>query len=198
MADESPFFHLREKAVRDSFDVMDKKMLTPWAFFKSGNPISITNFRGDSVNYGGIEFEGSPRQVYWNRFFTPCLEDTIVQHFEESVRQCRESQYFDPRALDETATLLRKHIRAFLDKMAKLDQTLRARSHSDPVARKDVSDEVSAMNALIDSHLAAGRALIRHARPSWLEKNRWWLAAVIAAVVGGIFGSIPGFIALLR
>lgn len=194
MTSTNPFHAITEKAIRDGFEQMDRTMLTPWVFLNAGNRIEITNCRGRTIQYEGAGFEGSPRDVFWGGFFTPCIEDQITERLLDALKLCRETQWYEPSTLNDAAELLRVQVAAFYHRMSDIDRRLRGRGRPQEVPLRDVAADIARMNELIDAHLEGLQRILAHERPSWVRQNFWWLGPLAAAVVG----SIPGFLALLK
>ncbi len=191
MASTSPYFVKREKAIKDAFEEFRLQSLEPWVFFNTGHRIDIKSPRGREVHYGGIEFEGSPRAVFWGVFLIPCLEDIIAEQFEFTVREMVLDEYFSETPIAETRSLLASSIAKFLNRMAEIDQNLRGKGQPESVDRRRVDDKTRALDEVIERHHHAAMQKIRHHRPSFWRANQWWIQLLIAALA-----SIPGWIAL--
>ncbi len=182
-AKTTPFLPLRRRDIQAAFEVMSRKSLQPWMRLNTGLPLQAINSRGLEVNYNGVRFEGSPRDVFW-QFFQPSLEDAIAEQFDRTVRHCREVEFFEDSALDETAELLRLHVAAFLGEMTDIDRRLRGNGQPQSVPRRDIAKELSELNELINSHLSAGKLLFKRVRPGWFKQHRWWIMPLLAAFIG--------------
>jgi len=74
-------YPLIEKLVEDEWVKLERDQITPWAFMTAGPPFRVKDFYWREISYQGIEFEGSPCEVFWGRYIEPFLED-IVQRRE--------------------------------------------------------------------------------------------------------------------
>jgi hypothetical protein len=127
--------------------------LTPWYFFNTG--LQITNFHGKTVCYQGIEFEGSPRLVFWEGFIEPYLENGCVNILEKTVKTCRAGKLNPEPYLEEAAALLVILVEKTYTKMADIDQRLRGRGFPRNVQRRQVNHKIEKMGQYIREHLAA-------------------------------------------
>lgn len=54
--------------ISEEFKKLKDGKITPWVFFNTDEMPVITNFYGKSIHYQGVEFEGSPRLIFWDGF----------------------------------------------------------------------------------------------------------------------------------
>lgn len=155
-------------------------MLTPWVFFNAGPPLTVTNCRGRRVHYSGIEFEGSPREVFWHGFFEPCITDVIVEQIGRTIDDCKDHPELAEAALDEIADLLHLFVEKVYQRMAEIDQRIRGKGFPDRVQRKPVDREISTMNADVDRRIEAAKKLLFKPRPWW---QRWWTFLLAALAI---------------
>ena len=87
MTAQTPFYPKRGLAINDAYNRLVRELFSPWAFFNSGKPITVTNCEGRSVQYGGLEFSGSPREVFWS-FFDADFKKVITHQIEQTAREC--------------------------------------------------------------------------------------------------------------
>jgi len=71
----SPAYSFIRERIELEFQKLEKDKVTPWAFLLSGKGLKLTDFFGKEVSYAGVgvEFEGSPRTVFWKGFIQPFL-----------------------------------------------------------------------------------------------------------------------------
>lgn len=79
--------------------IIDEK-ISPWTSFRANEMKEVPNYHGKVIKYSGIEFEGSPRLVFWNGFIEPFLENGIAQELNSVAQECQD------RNLEKTEFLL--------------------------------------------------------------------------------------------
>src|ERR1700724_42620 len=78
------------KFINDSIEQLLKQQVTPWAFFAAGPSFQIKSFDGRLIAYQGVEFEGSPRLVFWSRYIEPFLEELCISQIGRAVSMAKE------------------------------------------------------------------------------------------------------------
>jgi len=158
MASSTPFYPKRKTAIADAYNRLDRTLLTNWLLsFHSGKP--IMNCEGRQVQYGGVEFSGSPRDVFWGGFFEPDFKKVITEQINQTVMDCQPYPSLAESALDETARLAHDFVGKLYERMAEIDQRLRGKGFPETVQRRSVGDKISAMNDFIDEHTDAAKQL---------------------------------------
>jgi hypothetical protein len=159
MASSTPYYPKRKTAIDDAYSRLDRTLLTNWHLsFHSGKP--ITNCEGRQVQYGGVEFSGSPREVFWGGFFEPDFKKVIKEQIDQTVVDSQPYPSLAEPALDEKARMLHDFVRKLYERMAKIDQLLRGKGFPETVQRRSVEDKVSMMNDFIDEHSDAAKQLV--------------------------------------
>jgi len=77
------------KLVNDEWEKLRRNNITPWVFLNSGKPMNVVDFYGKTISYDGVEFEGSPSNVFWGRYIDPFLEDIALRMFDRTLTLCK-------------------------------------------------------------------------------------------------------------
>jgi len=160
-----------KKIIDDECRRLQKEKITPWVFLNTGNPFEVEKHDGSLIRYEGVEFSGSPSDVFWSGYIEPFLEDFIIKTLKWTSNQCEENKLKPDKSLEEATELLKAFVVNIYGKMAGIDQTLGSRGHPDHVARKNVSGEIARMSKFLDSHVNSEKALWK-SRIGSQEKNR--------------------------
>src|SRR3989344_3612305 len=99
------------RKIEDHFSKIQREQVKPWAFFGVA-PLKIERCRNRGfINYSGVGFSGSPREVFWGGFIEPCLEDAILA----SIKEVSETLVVDKNdtepVLDEAAGIMKNWVR---------------------------------------------------------------------------------------
>lgn len=78
----SPLNPIVEKRIDDATDGLLTRQVEPWLFLRQG--LSLQRFDGRSIAYSGVEFEDSPRLVFWAGYIEPFLQDLVVKELAAS------------------------------------------------------------------------------------------------------------------
>jgi hypothetical protein len=190
MKQSSAYSFIKER-VELEFERLEREKVTPWAFFLTDKGVRLTDFFGKQVSYteGGLGFEGSPREYFWNGFIQPFLNDIVSRNFSETEDFCRKKGLDWRLPLGETAFFLKAGINKVYSRMSVIDQRLRGRGYPDSVPRYSPEREVAGSEAFVDQRLTAEAALQPAARKTlntlYEEQKVWfWLIGLIIAVAG--------------
>jgi hypothetical protein len=188
---ESPAYSFTKECIELEFERLEREKITPWAFFRTDKGVRLTDFFGKQVSYigGGLEFEGSPREYFWNGFIQPFLNDIVSRNFSATEDFCRKKGLDWKLPLEETAFLLKAGINKVYARMAAIDQRLRGKGYPDSVPRYSPEREVASSEAFVDQRLTAEAALQPVARKTlntfYEEQKFWfWFIGIIIAVAG--------------
>lgn len=192
--ERTPFYPRRETAIQDAYAQIDREKLTPWAFFNAGLPLTVHDCRGRTLHYLGIEYQGSPRHVFWNGFIDPCLTDVIIEQIDRTLENCRDHPHLAAAGLDETADLLRLFVKKVYFRMAEIDQRIRGKGFPDRVQPKAVIGEIAAMHKDIDRRIEASKALLPKARRKWGALGKRF--AVVGVGVLGLIGTLASIVSV--
>ena len=76
--------------ISNKFKQLMTDKLNPWMFFNTGKMTPIIDFYGRTIQYSGVGFEGSPREVFWGGFIEPFLENIFGSAFEFALSYAKE------------------------------------------------------------------------------------------------------------
>jgi len=147
-----------KKKVDELEDFLIKEKLIPWRFFRTGK-FKVTNYDGKVIAYSGVEFEGSPQNVFWEGFIEPFIEDGIQKILDEIGKECQQNNLDPEPHIKEAASLLYGLIIKVYNYMAETDQRLRGKGYPEKVKRMDVDDKIRKMNEVLEEHVEAVLAL---------------------------------------
>jgi hypothetical protein len=151
----TPLYPTFEKRIDDAVERVLTKQLEPWAFFNAGPPMQVTRFDGRSIAYQGLEFDGSPREVFWSRYIEPFLEDLAVQEMTAAVAAARERGVDAKLLLPEVEGLLLSSCKKVFNRMAEIDQRLRGKGYPQSVQRRSIEDKYNRMKEFIQIRIRA-------------------------------------------
>jgi hypothetical protein len=121
------------ESVNNAINQLINIQVTPWAFLNSGQPFHITTFDGRQINYKGIAFEGSPRQVFWSNYIEPFLKDICISQISTALMMAKERSVDAKHLLPEVQSLLIAGITKVFSRMADVDRRLRGIGFPDRV-----------------------------------------------------------------
>jgi hypothetical protein len=131
----TPLYPIFRKRVSDPVEQLIRQQVTPWSFLTAGPPCRIKLFDGRQIAYEGVEFDGSPRQVFWSRYIEPFLEDLYISEITAAVSIARKRGIDARLLLPELQGLLSAGFREVYARMADVDQRLRGKGFPDRVGR---------------------------------------------------------------
>lgn len=188
---ESPAYSFIKERIELEFEHLEREKITPWTFFRTDKGARLTDFFGKEVSYigGGLEFEGSPREYFWNGFIQPFLNDIVSRNFSATEDFCRKKRLDWRLPLEETAFLLKTGIKKVYSRMSVIDQRLRGEGYPDSVPRYSPEKEVASSEAFVDQRLTAEAALQPAARKTlntfYEEQKFWfWFIGIVIAIAG--------------
>lgn len=183
----TPLYPLLEKIVDDAWERLDREKITPWFFMTAGPPFKVNDFYGKTISYQGIEFEGSPRLVFWGRYIEPFLEDIVDKVVREALRLATERGQ-DPRTvLPEAAGLLKSLARRAYARMTEVDRRLRGKGYPESVHPRSAASEQGAMEVFIDRRVGAEVAMSKpRLRINTFYNEHPFLFWLIALLVGAV------------
>lgn len=195
---ESRAYSFVIERVELEFQRLEREKITPWAFFSTNKRVRVTDFFGKEVSYigGNLEFEGSPREYFWNGFIQPFLNDIVTRNFSETEDFCRKKGLDWKLPLEETAFMLKTGINKVYSRMSDIDQRLRGKGYPQSVPRYSPVGQVAGSVAFVDQRLTAEAALQPVARKTlntFYEEQKFWfwfigIAIALAGVLLKIFG----------
>jgi len=180
-----------QRFVTDEWIRLDSERITPWAFFNSHFGEICTDFYGRPIASGGLEFEGSIRDRYWQRFIEPFLEDITCRELAEARKLALERNQDVVPVLEETAGLLISTTRKAFARMAGIDRRLRGRGYPESVALQNTDRERRDMEAFIYLHLANERRMVTPKRSleRYYRENQllFWVLSFVVAIGAWVF-----------
>ncbi len=81
----TPLYPTFRKRVDHAVEQIIKQQVTRWSFLTAGPPFQVKMFDGKQIAYEGVEFEGSPREVFWSRYIEPFLEGLCISEIGAAV-----------------------------------------------------------------------------------------------------------------
>jgi hypothetical protein len=173
------------------FQRLEKEKITPWAFFLTDKGIRLTDFFGKPISYVGVQFEGSPRSVFWSSFIQSFLNDIVSKSFSDTRNFCLERRLNSKQPLEETAVLLRTGIEKIYSRMSDIDQSIRGKGYPKSVPRynadKERTDSLVFMEERLAGELALQSKQKRNLNTIYDEQKFWfWLTGIIIAVLTSI------------
>lgn len=185
----SPVFAELENFVLDEYRHLDRECLTPWVFFNAGPPMRVEDFYGRQIGYQGIEFSGSPRDVFWGNFIEPFLRDLTVRTAAHAVELADSRRILRSDALADAQVLLNGVVHGAYERMQDIDRRLRGKGHPSKVAPEDISPKRENMEAFV-ARILHGWSVKQPLpdRISDFYNNHqivfWAVALLVSAVIG--------------
>ncbi|MFY9260285.1 MAG: hypothetical protein WAO71_07235 [Gallionella sp.] len=139
-------------AIENKFKKLNRDKLTPWVFLNAGNKVSIVDFYGHAIQYQGVRFEGSPREVFWGGFVEPFLEDIFVWAFELALDRARKRNSDSRELILYTRECLTNGVNLIYKGMQKIDRNLRGNGFPDKITPRNISREINKMQIKLDEY----------------------------------------------
>jgi len=145
----TPLYPLTQQRMAEAARPLAER-LRAWRMMNSQASLRTTYFSGKLVSYqGAIEFDGAPRQVFWDDFFEPFMFDAAQQTLEWVIETCRNRNLAASKYLAEATALLSRLVTETYHEMARTDQLLRGRGYPDSVAPMRVTPKIEVMHKRI-------------------------------------------------
>lgn len=157
----------------------------------AGPPFSCKDFYGREISYQVIEFEGSPRDVFWGRYIEPFLEDIVDRSVNETLRLAKERSQNATEALSEVQNLLLSLAQNTYRRMSEVDRLLRGRGNPESVPNRDSSSELNATERFIEQRINTEKAMYKP--KLWINEfynEHTFLFWLLALVLGGVISVI--------
>ncbi len=142
-----------QRLIKEEREALLREQITPWIMGFANGSLNIKNFYGKNISYSGIEFEGSPRHIFWNKYIEPFLEDITVRLITDITQECLTCNLRLEEELSVLSQNLRNLYSVIFDEMAKSDQRICGKGHPDQVPIKNVSIYNAFMNEFMEQHI---------------------------------------------
>jgi len=131
--------------IGQAFRQLETDKITPWVFLTAGKMRPIENFYGRKIQYVGVEFEESPREVFWNGFIEPFLEAMFLWGFDLALNYAKERHVDFQQVIQHTKECLSEGISTIYQKMQDIDRRLKGKGFPNRVTPHNMSGLVKAM-----------------------------------------------------
>lgn len=138
--------------IRQAFGQLETDKVTPWAFLTTGKMRPIENFYGRKIQYVGVEFEGSPRDVFWNGFIEPFLEAIFLWGFDLALSYAKERHVDFQQVIQHTKERLSEGMSTIYQRMQDIDRRLRGKGFPKRVTPHNISGLVKAMQGKLQEY----------------------------------------------
>ena len=159
------------------------------------------DFYGKEIQYQGVIFEGSPREVFWGRYIEPFLEDISYRAIDQTIRLCSVKMERLKEPLLEISELLKILVRKAYDLMADVDQRLRGSGFPQNIVKRSVDVEIAAMERFIDDRIKSEIAMYKPPAKSikFYHEHQFlfWSISIFLGILSVILG-VWGILALYR
>lgn len=176
--------------IENKFKQLCKDKLTPWEFLNAGKMGPIKDFNGRTIQYSGVGFEGSPREVFWGGFIEPFLESFFVWAFRFALEYSERRKLNRRELILYTRECLTNGIRLTYSRMQKIDRMLRGKGFPDRISPRDISREINTMQIKLDEYrdstLVALKGNITSKKSKTRFYNRWWFKLFFAPFIVGL------------
>lgn len=173
----TPLYPISRKRIEDATERIIRDQVTPWAFLTAGPPFKVKQFSGREISYQGIEFEGSPRTVYWGRYIDPFLEALAIEEIEFAISSAKERKIDATLLLPEVQGLLIAAVQKIFREMAEIDRLLLGRGGHENVPLRSIEGEVSQLRTFIEERIRCEFAMWKpkSAVEEWYDRNKFWV-----------------------
>lgn len=188
LTDTTPLLPTFQKLINDDFDQLYSKQVAPWASFAAGRVFTVRTFGGTDISYSGVEFEGSPRSTFWDRYVEPFIEDVCIREIDTAVAKAHEKNVDARKLLPEVRDLLLEGVRRTYSRMADIDEDLRSNRHAQSVERRSTEQEYAAMAAFVNEQIQCELEMLGQKPPiqRWIETRKpilWAIGIVLGALL---------------
>jgi len=178
---------LIQHMISEEFKKLKDEKITPWVFFNTGKMPVITNFYGKSIHYQGVEFEGSPRLVFWDGFIEPFLKDIIVRSIQSVVNLSKENGVATEDVLLHAKRQLSSGIWSIYHEMQNIDQRIKGKGFPERANKRDISGKIKRMEKFLEDHVNSAIEISKKRfsiNKLYREHPFWfWLIGAIIAVI---------------
>ena len=170
--------------ISGEFKRLIELQIDPWIFYNSKG-ISIKKFDGKYISQSGCKFSGTPRQVFWNSYIEPYIEDVVKRMIEETIKLTKERNVQISVVLGSTKANLSGGIDTVYRKMQEVDRRLRGNGYPKNVSKQDISLKIKEMDDFLDKQIKTYEDLAFQVPNSrfkkWYQENPHlvWLIGII-------------------
>lgn len=159
---------LVEEAVRATI----RHHVDPWLLFGSMG-VKTHRLDGTEIAYHGIEYEGSPSEVFWSRgFIDPYLRAMIDLFVAQATKTARELGHDVGIVLHDLQGMLESGIQRIYERMSEVDQRLRGKGFPSSVPRKSIDHRVLELKNYLTSKIKAEHSVeLMHARTIMIQSS---------------------------
>lgn len=163
----SPGYSFIKERLEREFEQLDKEKIAPWAFLRTEHGLRVVGFDGREIRYRGLEFDGTPRHIFWNAYAQPFLKDIVSRGFADTRVFCKEHGIDASLPMEETAGELKLGVQRIFNRMVDIDRRLRGRGFPNTVLPYNPAQEIGSADAFITERLNAELSIFPK------PKNRW-------------------------
>ena len=184
----TPLYPIFRKRIEDATERVIRDQVTPWAFLAAGPPFKVKQFSGQEISYQGIDFEGSPRSIFWGRYIDPFLEALAIEEIGSAVSSAKERKVDATLLLPEIQSLLNAAVQKIFREMAEIDRRLLGNGFPETVPLRSIEGETAQLRAFIEERVRCELAMWkpRSAVEEWYDRNKFWvwLVGIVVGVAG--------------
>jgi hypothetical protein len=185
----TPLYPRLKKSVFDEMHQIHKAQLHPWRMFHAG--LSVKRLDGTEIRYEGIEFKGSPRQIFWSSYIEPFLKEMVLRQYTSSIKIALEREVDAREVLLEVRDLMLSVGRKTYREMATIDQRLQSKGDLNLIPLRNCDNENERFGKFVDEHYQAELVMLK--QPSRLEK--WYARNKALVWIGGLLTAALGALA---
>ncbi|MGO8760564.1 MAG: hypothetical protein ACLP2P_13015 [Desulfobaccales bacterium] len=181
------------KFINDEWEKLNRKQIIPWSFLTTSSGLSCKDFYGKEIHYAGkFKFEGSPREVFWNRYIEPFLEDISYRAIDYIINICKEREERINEPLLEAEMQLKSLIRKAYTSMADVDRRLRGCGYPQNVAIRKVESEIAVMDRFVVDRIQSENSMYKAPSKSikFYRKHPYlfWFIGIFLGLLSVILG----------
>lgn len=165
----SPLNEIIMEDVEEVTQALLKDTVEPWIFFKS-HGVHIKKADGSPIAISGVEYSGTAVTVFWEGFIDAYIKKRSRELIESTRSKAIARNIPVQDALQDCLVHLRSMIIKIFNRMAVIDQGLRAKGIPESVRKKDVQHRID-----INFEIVKGlvNAEIKCAQPGGPPKAVW-------------------------
>lgn len=157
----TPLYPTFRKRIQDATARIIHDQVTPWIFLNAGPPFKAKQFTGREIFYQGLEFEGSPREVFWGQYIDPFLEALAIEEIDLAILTSNSRNVDTTLLLPEVQKLLIDSVQKVFESMAEVDLRLRSRGMNATVSLRPVEVEIRRISEFIEERIRCELAMCK-------------------------------------